>query len=48
MDHLEKGQRNFNGNHVRGATLPLGLVDYKICSLDPVWTSMALAVRKAK
>lgn len=44
----KKGQEDFNGNNVREIALVLGLVDYKICSLDAVWTGMALAVRKAK
>ena len=42
-----KGQSNgLNGNRVRAAALELGLVDYKICSLDGIWSGMAFAVRK--
>jgi len=26
----------------------MGLVDYKICSLDGVWTGMVFAVKKAR
>ena len=31
---------------VREAARELGLVDYKICSVDSVWTAMAFAVKK--
>ncbi len=37
-----------NGNFVREAALKVGLVDYKICSLDPTWSGMLFAVKKAK
>ena len=30
------------------AALAMGLVDYKICSLDGVWTGMVFAVKKAR
>jgi len=33
---------------VREAALAMGLVDYKICSLDGVWTGMVFAVKKAR
>lgn len=43
----QKGRRDgFNGNFVRAAALPLGLVDYKICSLDAVWTATAFATAR--
>ncbi len=43
----QKSRRDgLNGNFVRATALPLGLVDYKICSLDAAWTAMAFAVRK--
>ena len=35
-----------NGNFVRAAALKMGLVDYKICSLDPTWSGMLFAVKK--
>jgi hypothetical protein len=45
----QKGRRQgLNGDFVRAAALPCGLVDYKICSLDAVWTAMAFAVRKPR
>jgi hypothetical protein len=34
-----------NSNRVREAVLKLGLVDYKICSLDGVWSGIAVAGR---
>jgi hypothetical protein len=43
----QKGRRaGLNGNLVRAGALPLGLVDYKICSLDSVWSGMAFAMKK--
>jgi hypothetical protein len=43
-----KGQRDgINGNLVREAALQLGLVDYKICSVNEVWTAMVFAVKKS-
>ncbi|MDP8989916.1 MAG: hypothetical protein M3N41_07530 [Acidobacteriota bacterium] len=45
----QKGRRDgLNGNFVREAALAMGLVDYKICSLDGVWTGMVFAVKKAR
>jgi hypothetical protein len=42
-----KGARDgLNGNTIRQAALALGLVDYKICSLNEVWSGMAFAVKK--
>ncbi len=35
-----------NGNFVREVALAVGLVDYKICSLDGVWSGMLFAVKK--
>lgn len=31
---------------VRECAIDLGLVDYKICSVDPVWTAMAFALKR--
>ena len=42
----KKGQANFNGNAVRQTALARGLVDYKICSLDAVWSGILFAVKK--
>jgi hypothetical protein len=33
---------------IRKTALAMGLVDYKICSLDGVWTGMAFAVKKPR
>lgn len=45
----QKGRRDgLNGNFVRQAALAMGLVDYKICSLDGVWTGMVFTVKKAR
>lgn len=45
----QKGRRDgLNGIFVREAALAMGLVDYKICSLDGVWTGMVFAVKKAR
>ncbi len=45
----QKGRRDgLNGNFVREAALAMGLVDYKICSLDGVWTGMVFAVKKIR
>ena len=41
-------QDGFNGDFVRQAALKVGLVDYKICSLDSAWSGMLFAVKKAK
>ena len=43
-----KGMRGgLNSNAIRQAALALGLVDFKICSLNEVWSGMAFAVKKA-
>ena len=45
----QKGRRDgLNGNFVREAALAMGLVDYKICSLDGVWSGMVFTVKKAR
>jgi hypothetical protein len=45
----KKGRKDgLNGNFVRAAALKMGLVDYKICSLDATWSGMLFAVKKAK
>lgn len=42
-----KGQRDgINGNLIRETALSLGLVDYKICSVNEVWTAMVFALKK--
>ena len=44
-----KGRRHgFNGDFVRARALKLGLVDYKICSLNEKWSGMLFAVKKAE
>lgn len=45
----QKGRRDgLNGNFIRQGALAMGLVDYKICSLDRVWSGMVFAVKKAR
>jgi hypothetical protein len=45
----QKGQGDgLNGNFVRQGALAMGLVDYKICSVDGVWSGMVFAVKKAR
>jgi hypothetical protein len=45
----QKGRRDgLKGNFVREAALAMGLVDYKICSLDGVWSGMVFTVKKAR
>jgi len=31
---------------IRGAALPLGLVDVKVCAVDDVWSGLKLVIRK--
>src|ERR1700674_965064 len=45
----QKGRRDgLNGNFVRQGALAMGLVDYKTCSVDGVWSGMVFAVKKAR
>jgi len=45
----QKGRHDgLNGNFVRERALAMGLVDYKICSLDGVWSGMVFTVKKAR
>jgi len=45
----QKGRRDgLNGSFVRGRALAMGLIDYKICSLDGVWSGMVFTVKKAR
>jgi hypothetical protein len=45
----QKGRRDgLNGNFVRECALAMGLVDYKICSLDGMWSGMVFTVKKAR
>ena len=37
-----------DGGLIRAAGIDAGLVDYKICSVDAVWSGMAFAVKKIK
>jgi hypothetical protein len=37
---------DINGNLVRELALEVGLVDFKICAVDEVWSGMRFAVRK--
>jgi hypothetical protein len=43
-----KGRRDgLNGTLLREAALAMGLVDYKICSLDGVWSGMVFTVKRS-
>jgi hypothetical protein len=45
----QKGRRDgLHGNFVRQGALAMGLVDYKICSVDSVWSGMVFAVKKTR
>jgi hypothetical protein len=45
----QKGRRDgLNGNFVRERALAMGLVDYKVCSLDGVWSGMVFTVKKTR
>jgi|SRR3982751_3479570 hypothetical protein len=35
-------------NGIRGAALPMGLVDVKVCAINEVWSGLKLVIRKAK
>jgi hypothetical protein len=37
---------DFNQNHVRDQSLAAGLVDYKVCSIDNVWSAIKFSWRK--
>jgi hypothetical protein len=37
-----------DGGLIRRAAIDVGLVDYKICSVDATWSGMVFAVKKAK
>jgi hypothetical protein len=37
---------DFNQNHVRDHALAVGLVDYKVCSIDSDWSALKFAWRK--
>jgi hypothetical protein len=42
-----KGKKNgFNDIPIRNSAIALGLVDYKVCSLDPTWSGLAFALKK--
>ena len=37
---------DFNQNHVRDHSLAVGLVDYKVCSINKDWSALKFAWRK--
>jgi CheY-like chemotaxis protein len=41
-----RAKRDFNQNDVRDRALPLGLVDYKVCSVSDDWSGLKFAWRK--
>jgi hypothetical protein len=43
----QKGKRTgFNDIPIRNAAVALGLVDYKVCSLDATWSGMVFALKR--
>ncbi len=40
-------QDGLNGNIIRAGAIDVGLVDYKICSINETWSAMVFAVKKA-
>lgn len=40
-------QGGLNGNVIRAGAIDVGLVDYKICSINDTWSAMVFAVKKA-
>jgi CheY-like chemotaxis protein len=45
----QKGKKTgFNDIPIRNAAVALGLVDYKVCSLDPTWSGLVFAMKKAR
>jgi hypothetical protein len=40
-------QDGLNGNIIRSGAIDVGLVDYKICSINDTWSAMVFAVKKA-
>jgi hypothetical protein len=41
-------QDGLNGNIIRAACIEVGLVDYKICSINETWSAMVFAVKKTR
>jgi hypothetical protein len=41
-------QDGLNGNIIRAGAIDVGLVDYKICSIDKIWSAMVFALKKAR
>jgi len=41
-------QDGLNGNIVRAGCIDVGLVDYKICSINETWSAMVFAVKKPR
>jgi len=42
-----KGKKNgFNDIPIRNSAVALGLVDYKVCSLDSIWSGMVFALKR--
>jgi CheY-like chemotaxis protein len=41
-------QDGLNGNVIRAGCVDVGLVDYKICSINETWSAMVFAIKKAR
>ena len=39
-------QTDVNGDTIRAAAIPLGLVEVKVCAVDDVWSGLKLVIRK--
>jgi hypothetical protein len=44
-----KGRKDgLNGNIIRQGAIDVGLVDYKICSVNESWSAMVFTVKKTR
>lgn len=43
---VSKVPSDVDGNAVRAAALPLGLVDVKVCAVDETWSALKLVIRR--
>ena len=42
-----KVETDISEDVIRDVVLPLGLVDVKVCAVDPIWSGLKLVIRKA-
>lgn len=43
-----KVETDITEDTIRDIALPLGLVDVKVCAIDPIWSGLKLVIRKAQ